>query len=249
MSYLLGIDLGTSSAKAVITDEQGSILGSGSSRYPILRPCAGWAEQDPDGWWHATVEAVQRALASAEGTADHISAIGVTGQMHGTVLLDAASVPLQPAVIWPDQRSQRQVREITDLFGAQRLIELTGSPVATGFQAATVRWMQQQRPDTWDRTRTVLLPKDYLRFRLSGEMGTDPSDDSGALLLDVRQRKWSPELLASLCIDECRLPPVRPSATVSGMMNCGAGQALGLPGDLPVLQAPLTPLVVRWALA
>lgn len=235
MSHLLGIDLGTSSAKVVITDECGNILGSGSAGYPMLRPRPGWAEQDPNDWWQSTADAVQQAVASGEGAGAHVCAIGVSGQMHGTVLLDAAGAPLSPAVIWPDQRSQRQVVEITDLIGAERLIEITGSPVATGFQAATVRWVQQERPDLWDRTQAVLLPKDHLRFRLTGEMRTDPSDGSGTLLLDVRQRNWSTELLMSLGIDEGLLPPVCPSTAVSGVLTPGAGRALGLPGGIPVI--------------
>ena len=233
--HLLGIDLGTSSVKALLATGTGQVLGSGSAEYPILRPRPGWAEQRPGDWWRATAAAVRQALSGARDASPPIAAIGLSGQMHGTVLLDRAGQPLAPAVIWPDQRTHRQVQEITGRIGADRLIELTGSPVATGFQAATVRWVQQERPDLWERAHTVLLPKDYVRYRLTGETHTDPSDGSGALLLDVRRRDWSPELLVALEIDAARLPPVQPSTAVAGPLSRQAAEALGLPAGVPVV--------------
>jgi xylulokinase len=155
--------------------------------------------------------------------------------MHGTVLLGAQGRPLAPAVIWPDQRSQRQVQEITEMVGAERLIELTGSPVATGFQAATVRWMQQERPALWEQVRKILLPKDYVRRRLTGSYATDPSDGSGTLLLDVRRRDWSRQLLAALEVDEENLPPVQASIAVAGTLEPQAAEELGLPDGIPVV--------------
>ena len=237
--HILGIDLGTSSVKVLLATETGWVLGQGSAEYPIHRPHPGWAEQDPDDWWQATVTAVRRALASVEGSSVSVSAIGLSGQMHGTVLLGEGGQPLAPAVIWPDQRSARQVREITDLIGAERLIELTGSPVATGFQAATVRWMQRERPGLWRQTCLILLPKDYLRYRLTGEPHTDPSDGSGALLLDVRRRDWSSQMLEALEIDPAQLPPVQASTAVAGQLSRHAAAALGLPPGIPVvIRAP-----------
>ena len=233
--HILGVDLGTSSVKVLLATETGRVLGQGSAEYPIHRPHPGWAEQDPDDWWQATVTAVRRALASVEGSSVSVSAIGLSGQMHGTVLLGQAGQLLVPAVIWPDQRSARQVQEITDLIGAERLIELTGSPVATGFQAATVCWVQQERPGLWEQTRIVLLPKDYLRYRLTGEPHTDPSDGSGALFLDVRCRDWSPQVLAALEIDPAQLPPVQASTAVAGQLSRQAAEALGLPVGIPVV--------------
>ena len=234
-SRLLGIDLGTSSIKVLLATETGRVLGSGSAEYPIHRPQSDWAEQHPDDWWRATVAAVRRALACVQDSPVSISAIGLSGQMHGTVLLDGAGQPLAPVIIWPDQRSRRQVEEITGLIGAQRLIELTGSPVATGFQAATVRWVQQERPDLWRQTHTILLPKDYLRYCLTGELHTDPSDGSGALLLDVRSRDWSPPVLAALGIDVAQLPPVQPATAMAGLLSPPAARALDLPGGIPVV--------------
>jgi len=235
VSQLLGIDLGTSSVKVLLVAETGQILGWGSAGIPIHRPQPDQAEQHPDDWWQAAVTAVRQALASVQDTPLSISAIGLSGQMHGTVLLGEAGQLLAPAVIWPDQRSRRQVQEITDLIGAGHLIELTGSPVATGFQAATVRWMQQERPDLWRQTHSILLPKDYLRYRLTGDYHTDPSDGSGALLLDVRRRDWSPEILAALEIDAAQLPPVQPSAAVAGQLSRQAAEVLGLPAGIPVV--------------
>ncbi len=232
---LLGVDLGTSSVKVLLATDAGEVLGRGGAEYAIHRPRPGWAEQDPEDWWRAAVGAVRQALREAGRAPASVLALGLSGQMHGTVLLDRAGRLLSPAVIWPDQRSQRQVREITDLIGAERLVELTGSPIATGFQAATVRWMQQERPDLWRRAHTILLPKDYLRYRLTGDPFTDPSDGSGALLLDVRRRDWSPEVLAALGIDVAQLPPVQPSTALAGQLGREAADALGLPPGTPVV--------------
>ncbi len=235
MSQLLGIDLGTSSVKVLLVTDTGQILGQGSAEYSIHHPQPNRSEQSPDDWWQATITAVRRALASVQDTPVSISAIGFSGQMHGTVLLNKTGQWLAPAVIWPDQRSQRQVQEITDLLGAERLIELTGSPVATGFQAATLRWVQQAQPDLWRQTHIILLPKDYLRWRLTGHYHTDPSDGSGTLLLDVHRRDWSPQVLAALDIDAAKLPAVQASTAVAGYLSYQAARALGLSAGIPVV--------------
>ncbi|MFC1975234.1 xylulokinase [Chloroflexota bacterium] len=235
MAHLLSIDLGTSSVKVLLATETGQILSQGSAEYPIHRPQPDWAEQNPDDWWRATVTAMHQVLTGLRRRPISISAIGLSGQMHGTVLLDKKEQLLGPAIIWPDQRSQRQVQEITGLIGAERLIELTGSPVATGFQAATLRWIQQEDAGRWQQTHSVLLPKDYLRWRLTGEYHTDPSDGSGTLLFDVRRRDWSTEILAALEIDQAKLPPVQPSSAVAGQLTQRAAAALGLPAGIPVV--------------
>jgi len=234
MPQLLGIDLGTSSVKALLVGETGQVLGQGGAEYEIRRPHPGWAEQDPTDWWDATASAVRQALADARCPLA-VAAIGLSGQMHGTVLLDHDHRPLALAVIWPDQRAQRQVAEITTLLGEQTLIERTGSPVCTGFQAATVRWFQQERPDLWARTRMILAPKDYLGLRLTGKTRTDPSDGSGTLLLDVQRRDWSDEVLDALRVDRALLPTVQPSVALAGTLARQAAQALGLPEGTPVV--------------
>lgn len=230
---LLGIDLGTSALKAVLVSPDGQIVGSGSAEYPIHQPQPEHAEQDPHAWWEAACVAVRQALAPATGHC--VTAIGLSGQMHGTVLLGAHDRLLAPAVIWPDRRSAKQVEEITQRVGAARLIELTGSPVATGFQAATLRWFQQEQPEVWRQLCRVLLPKDYLRLRMTGAAATDPSDGSGSLLLDVNRRTWCTELLDTLQIDAGVLPPVQPSTSVAGTLTPEAAGALGLPVGTPVV--------------
>jgi len=169
MPHLLTIDLGTSSVKALLVSETGQILSSGSAGHPIHHPQSGHVEQNPRDWMWAVAEAVRQILTGVKNKAGSVSAIGLTGQMHGTVLFDMDHELVTPAVIWPDQRSQRQVEEIIALLGREQLVEITGGSVATGFQAATLRWFQQQQPDVWQRVRLVLLPKDY-----SGKTGADP---------------------------------------------------------------------------
>ncbi|CAA9582349.1 MAG: Xylulose kinase [uncultured Thermomicrobiales bacterium] len=232
----LGIDLGTSSVKVLVVDEAGRVRGSGSAGYPVDRPQPGYAEQDPEAWWRATGEAARQALGWAgPGAGSSVAGIGLSGQMHGTVLLGDDDRPIAPAIIWADQRAGKQVRSIPERVGAARLIELTGSPVAAGFQAATIRWLQEERSSLWWKTRRVLLPKDELRRRLVGEIATDPSDGSGTLLLDVRWRDWSPEVLTALEIAIERLPPVQESIAVAGGLGAEAAEALGLPASTPVV--------------
>ena len=235
MPHILSIDLGTSSVKVLLATETGQILSQGSAEYLTSRPQPDWAEQNPDDWWQAIITAVRQVLSDIRGKPVSIAAIGLSAQMHGTVLLDKNEQLLGPAIIWPDQRSHRQVREITDLIGAERLVELTGSPVATGFQAATLRWLQQEQPRQWQQIHTVLLPKDYLRWRLTGNYRTDPSDGSGSLLLDVRKRGWSAEILAALEIDPAMLPPVLRSDAVAGQLSPQAAKELGLAAGTPVV--------------
>jgi xylulokinase len=178
--------------------------------------------------------AVRQALSSARSQ-DAVAAVGISGQMHGAVLLDRQLRLLAPAVIWPDQRSARQVVEITQTIGAERLIEIAGSPVATGFQAATLLWFQQERLDLWKQVGKALLPKDYLRWRLTGVLASDPSDGSGSLLLDVHQRAWSLEILGKLGIPSEFLPALQPSEAIAGKLRPEAAGALGLPAGIPVI--------------
>lgn len=229
---LLGIDLGTSAVKVLLTALDGAVVASASAEYPIEQPQPDRAEQAPDMWLRAVAGAVREVLAQAPDS--QVVAIGLSGQMHGTVLLDADHRPLAPAVIWPDRRSVEEVREITERIGAQQLYAITGSPIATGFQAATVRWFQRHAPELWRQVQRILLPKDYLRFWLTGVFATDPSDAAGALLFDEARRDWSDDLLALLEIRRSQLPPVQPSASICGRLREEAAQALGLPAGLPV---------------
>ncbi len=230
---LLGLDLGTSSVKALICDENGHLLGRGEAEHPILRPALGAAEQDPEAWWRATKIAIAKAVAQANRT--DITAIGLTGQMHGTVLLERDGTPVLPAIIWADSRSSAQVQEITSIVGAQRLIQITGSPLATGFQAATLKWVQANHPKEWQAIGCVLLPKDYLRFRLTGDFATDPSDASATLLLDLNSKQWSDEILKAVAIDRSMLPSVVPSSSIAGTLREETAAELGLSPSIRVI--------------
>lgn len=230
----LGIDLGTSSVKTLLVDGAGQVVGQGNGDYPILHPAPTHAEQNPEAWWQAIVYATRQAIASIDNT-HQIAALGITGQMHGCVLLGEKGQLLTDAIIWPDQRSHAQAQEITTHFGAQQLIQRTGSPLATGFQAATLRWLQHHRRDLWANVRHILLPKDYIRWRLTGAFATDPSDAAGTLLLNVHTRTWDADLLAFLQIDPIWLPTIQPSQSVAGMLQAKAAQELGLPSGLPVV--------------
>ena len=231
--FLLGIDLGTSSVKVIVAGLDGHVATSAAAEYPIQHPQPLHAEQDPNAWWDACVAAVREALAGVPGA--EIAAIGLSGQMHGVVMLDREQRLVGPAIIWPDQRSQRQVQEITERLGPERLYSITGSPLSTGFLAASVRWVQQEAPTMWAQVQMVLLPKDYLRWRMTGVLATDPSDGAGSLLLDERQRDWSDPMLRLLDLDRSHLPLVQPSDRISGYLVDDAAAQLGLPAGIPVV--------------
>ena len=232
--FLLGIDLGTSSVKVLLTSLRGEIAGRGESSYPILSPTADRAEQDPEAWWKATIAAVGEALKSARDSDIRVRCIGLSGQMHGTVLVNGKGRPINPAVIWPDRRSKMQSREITRQVGSERLIDIAGSPVAAGFQAATVMWFQANRPDIWPLVHMVLLPKDYLRWRMTGDFATDHSDASGSLLYDLRRRQCSAELLNIVQIEQEKLPRIMASDQITGHLTKPAAADLGLAAGIPV---------------
>ena len=241
---ILAIDLGTGSVKALVIDETCAVLATASASYPVSRPHDGWAEQDPNDWWDAAVAAVRRAIASAGAV--RVLAIGLSGQMHGTVLLDRDSQPVRPAIIWEDRRSSDQVRSLTEAIGASRLIDICGSPIATGFQAATLAWLNEHEPASIARTAAVLLPADYLRYRLTGELATEPSDASSTLLFDIERREWSSEVARAVGIERDQLPVVAPSTSISGSLTAEAAGLLGLSAKTPVAgggaDAPLAAL-------
>lgn len=233
--YLLGIDLGTSSVKAIVTSADGYIVGEGQAEYPTAKIEATWAEQYPDQWWSATARAIRLAISESKKEKKSIAAIGVTGQMHGTVLLDPKLLLNGPAIIWSDQRSSLQAIEINERIGHDRLIHLTGSTAATGFQAASVRWIQQNQPDRWRQTYKILTPKDYLRWLLTGQFGTEPSDASGTLYFDVRRRDWSSEIVEKLNLNPDLLPAVRKSSDIAGYLKEDQAKILGLKSGIPII--------------
>jgi xylulokinase len=234
----LGIDVGTGGTRAVVVSEHGQVVAAVSREHAhFASPQTGWAEQDPRDWWRATQEAVRAALAQRVA-AESIAAVGFSGQMHGAVLLDDRGEVLRPAIIWCDQRTAAQCRKITKKIGSRRLIELTANPALTGFTLPKLLWMREHEPELWSRVRALLLPKDYVRFRLTGERGIDVADASGTLLFDVTHRRWSTEVAQAMELDEGLLPPVFESPEVVGGISAESSQLTGLkPGTLVVAGA------------
>ena len=231
--HYLGIDVGTTAVKALVVDESGAVVGDAESPLEVSVPKPGWAEQDPAGWWQGTVEAVRAACAQA-GARD-VAAVGLSGQMHSAVLLDGADSVLRPAILWNDVRTSAQCRFITDIVGRAGLRRLVGNPALEGFTAPKLLWVRDEEPGLFDRARTVLLPKDYVRLLMTGDKATEPSDAAGTLLFDIRRGGWSEEMLAALQIDPAMLPPVLGSASVTGRLAPGAAKALGLRRGTPVV--------------
>jgi xylulokinase len=234
MTVLFGIDVGTSATKGVAIDPDGRVVATGEAAYPLSTPRPGWSEQDPEDWWRAT-EWVLADLTRAAGAAP--AGIGLSGQMHGLVALDADDNVIRPAILWNDQRTQAECTQIEDTIGRKRLIELTGNRALTGFTAPKILWLRNHEPENYAQMNRILLPKDYVRLRLTGEHATDVSDASGMLLLDVANRTWSEEVLHALEIDPAWLPSALESPTTSGMtaksvpVAAGAGdQAAGAVG-------------------
>ena len=234
MALLLGIDLGTSSAKALLLDaENGRVVAVGQQEYPLMQPAPMWAEQNPEDWWQAAVTAVRQCL--REGDARDVVAIGLTGQMHGGALLDSTNTPLAPAIIWADARSGAVAQSMTDHIGAERFCQITGTLPAAGFLGPTLRWVQQQNRKLFDRIDRIVLPKDYLRLKLTGEAATDISDASATALFDVSRGTWSAELLKAFDLPERIFPKVLQSSEVAGTLQTAAADVLGLSAGLPVI--------------
>jgi len=235
MAYLLGVDIGTGGARALLIREDGLPVASATSEYPLYQPYPQWAEQEPADWWKGAVEAVRAVLAQSGVAPDAIRALGLSGQMHGVVLLDDAHKVLRRSIIWADQRSQAQCDWITERIGAQRLIERTSNPALTGFSAPKLLWVRDNEPGVFEQTRKCLLPKDYIRFRLTGEFATEVSDASGTSLFDVQGRDWAWDVVDDLGLDRDLLPPAFESPVVSGRLSRSAAEETGLPVGLPVV--------------
>ncbi len=233
--YLIGIDLGTSSTKTIIIDSNGCFLGRAAQEYTIDTPRFGWAEQDPKIWVQAALTTLKQAVDEAEIPVEEIAAIGLSGQMHGTVCLDKGGNPLRPAIIWADQRSRKEVEQVYNIIGREQLGIWTANPLAAGFMLATWMWLHNHEPETYRRTAHLLLPKDYLRFVLTGEIGAEPSDASSTLMFDTANRKWQQKLLAALNISSAPLPPCSPSTDIAGTLKPEIAQATGLHPNIPVV--------------
>ena len=235
MAFVIGIDASTTATKAVLVDESGAVVGVGSSEYGFETPQPGWAEQDPALWWDGAVAAIRSVLASTGASGGDVAAVGLTGQMHGAVLLDASDAVLRPAILWNDQRTAHACDEIREAVGAERLIEITGNDALTGFTAPKLVWVRDHEPEIWSRIAHVLLPKDYVRLRLTGEHAIDKADGAGTILFDLAARDWSPEIVAALRIDAAWLPPTFEGPAVTGGVTAAAAAATGLPAGTPVV--------------
>ncbi len=234
--YFLGIDVGTGGTRALIIDEAGRIVASATEEHhPFASPQIGWAEQDPRDWWRACGVAVAKALAESSLSNEQITCLGLSGQMHGAVLLDEHGEVVRPALIWCDVRTERQCRELTARVGADRLIQLTCNPALANFTLTKCLWVQENEPANWSRVRSLMLPKDYVRFRLTGERATDVADASGTLLLDVANRRWSREMLQAVEMEESILPSLHESPEICGQVSTAGALATGLKRGTPVV--------------
>ena len=231
--YVLGVDLGTSGTKTVLFDKQGQAIASASREYPLDQPRNGWAEQDPECWWQAARETIRQVIGESGVAPAQIRGLGISGQMHGLVLLDENGQVLRKAILWCDGRTQQECDEITRIVGRERLIRITANPALTGFTAGKLLWVRRHEPEIWKQVRHILLPKDYVRFRLTGEYGSEMSDASGTNLLDVPRRCWSGAMLDALDLDATLLPPLMESSDAAGTVTSRAAEETGLqPGTV-----------------
>jgi xylulokinase len=232
---VLGIDVSTTATKAVLVDESGAVRGVGASEYDFSVPRPLWSEQEPRLWWDGAVAAIRSVLRSTGVAGEDVASVGLTGQMHGAVLLDRTGRVLRPAILWNDQRTSAECDAIRRVVGLERLVAITGNDALTGFTAPKLVWVRDHEPDVWRSVAHVLLPKDYLRFRLTGEYALDKADGSGTLLFDLAARDWSTELLAALRIDPTWLPPTWEGPEVTGSVSAEAAAATGLRSGTPVV--------------
>jgi len=235
MKIFLGLDISTTGAKALLINEKGGVISSATTPLTLSAPHPLWSEQDPRDWWTGMAESIRRVLAQAGVTGSAVTAIGLTGQMHGLVLLDENGEVLRPAILWNDQRTGAQCDEMRARLGKEHLIQITGNDALTGFTAPKVLWVQQNEPEIYARARHILLPKDYIRYRLTGGYAMDKADGSGTILFDLKNRNWSPEVLAALEIPAGWLPPTFEGPTVTGHVNTSAAAETGLVEGIPVV--------------
>jgi xylulokinase len=232
--HVLGIDVSTTATKAVLVDEAGAVRGVGTAEYPTSTPRPGWSEQDPALWWQAAIGAIGAVLERTGIRGAEVEAIGLTGQMHGSVVLDAAHDVLRPAILWNDQRTAAECDLIRVAVGPERLIEITGNDALTGFTAPKLVWIRDHEPEVWSRIAHVLLPKDYVRLRLTGDLAVDKADGAGTLLFDIAARDWSADMLGALHIDPAWMPPTFEGPQLTGTVSEAAAAATGLRPGTPV---------------
>ncbi len=235
MSIAIGMDIGTSGTKAIAVGADGVVLASAVVEYPLITPRPGWAEQDPADWKRAALESLRTLAGKLGSRCREVSSLGLTGQMHGSVFLDTKGQVLRNAILWCDQRTAKQCDDITAKVGAETLIGMVCNPALTGFTAPKILWLREHEPHFYEKTATVLLPKDYIRFVLTGEYATDVADASGTLLFDVKQRQWHKELMAILGIDAAWMPRAYEGPDVTGRLLPEIAEQVGLPSGIPVI--------------
>ena len=235
MTFVIGVDTSTTATKAVVVDRSGTVVGVAASSYDYATPKPLWTEQDPHLWWDAATVAISQVMAQSGIAPSDVAAIGLTGQMHGSVLLDDEGEVLRPAILWNDQRTEAECDEIRRRVGPERLVQITGNDALTGFTSPKLLWVQRHEPDVWQRVRHILLPKDYVRYRLTGDYALDVAGGSGTALFNLASRTWSPEILAALEIDPALLPPTFEGPAVTGTLSEHAAAGTGLLAGTPVV--------------
>jgi len=235
MKYLIGIDVGTSGTKTALFAEDGALMASHTAEYPLYQPKNGYAEQEPIDWWNATCEGLKKVVEKSGIDKNDIAGIGLSGQMHGLVMLDENGEVLRKSIIWCDQRTAKECEEITERCGLDTLMRITASPALTGFTASKILWVRNNEPEIYAKCKHILLPKDYIRYMLTGEFATDVSDASGMQLLDIANRDWSQEILDLLDIPREWLGKVYESCEVSGTISDAGNRATGIPVGVPVV--------------
>lgn len=232
---LLGIDLGTSGVKALVISEEGKVLAKAFEEYSLYTPRPGWAEQDPEEWWDAVLKVIKNVLNSPGIEPKKIEGLALSGQMHGAVFLDKDNKVIRPAILWCDTRTSKQCKEITEKAGEERLFSLVSNAAFEGFTAPKILWLKENEQENYKRVKTLLLPKDYIVYKLTGILATEVSDAAGTLLFDVRNRKWSGELLDILEINESILPPVLNSIDIVGKVSAEASKLTGLSSETKII--------------
>lgn len=234
MTFFMGIDVSTTGVKALLIDSAGTVIGTANTEQPLSTPYPLWSEQDPADWWRGAISSIRQVLAQTGVAGEEVAAVGLTGQMHGLTLLDEQGQVLRPAILWNDQRTGAQCDEIRARIGRSRLIEITGNDALTGFTAPKILWVREFEPDTYARISHILLPKDYVRYCLTGDFAVDRADGAGTILFDIRTRDWSPEVLSALEIPLEWLPKTYEGSAVTGVISAEAARQTGLKAGIPV---------------
>lgn len=234
-NYLLGLDISTTGAKALLVDEQGRVVASATTALSLSTPYPLWSEQNPADWWQAALSSIRQVLAAAGASGEQVRAVGLTGQMHGLVLLDDQNRILRPAILWNDQRTAAECEEITQRIGFEKLLRISGNKAITGFTAPKILWVRNHEPEIYARVAHILLPKDYVRLQLTGDYAVDKADGAGTLLFDLQKRDFSEELLSLLDIPAAWLPKAYEGPEITGLISASAGSSTGLRPGTPVV--------------